>query len=81
MIAPLSEMRMVVEAMAKELSGTEHWYRCVNGPPFTVGECGMPMETSHCPQCGSAIGGQGHRSVDGVTHAGDIERDFGNVLL
>ncbi|KAI7531308.1 hypothetical protein KC331_g14182, partial [Hortaea werneckii] len=34
-----SEMRMVVAAMAKEFRGTGHWYRCVNGHPFTVGEC------------------------------------------
>ncbi|KAK1041494.1 hypothetical protein LTR74_018607, partial [Friedmanniomyces endolithicus] len=31
-----SEMRMVVMAMAKEFSGTGHWYRCANGHPFTV---------------------------------------------
>ena len=34
------EMRDVVSAMAREFSGTGHWYRCVNGHPFTIGECG-----------------------------------------
>ncbi|KAK5125065.1 hypothetical protein LTR85_001256 [Meristemomyces frigidus] len=76
-----SEMRMVVAAMATEFSGTGHWYRCVNGHPFTVGECGMPMQTATCPQCGARIGGTSHRAVDGVTHAGDIEREFGGLHL
>ena len=74
-----SEMRMVVAAMATEFSGTGHWYRCVNGHPFTIGECGAPMETAQCPQCGERIGGSGHQAVAGVEHAADIERDFANL--
>ena len=76
-----SEMRMVVAAMAKEFSGTGHWYRCANGHPFTVGECGMPMQLAKCPACGEGIGGQSHRPTAGVQHAGDIERDFGAMDL
>lgn len=76
-----SEMRMVVAAMAKEFSGTGHWYRCANGHPFTVGECGMPMERAMCPACGAPVGGQSHRPAEGVQHAGDIERDFGGMSL
>ncbi|KAK6397849.1 hypothetical protein LTR65_005097 [Meristemomyces frigidus] len=76
-----SEMRMVVAAMATEFSGTGHWYRCVNGHPFTIGECGMPMQTARCPQCDARIGGEHHQAEDGVTHAGDIERDFGGLHL
>lgn len=74
-----SEMRMVVTAMAGEFSGTGHWYRCANGHPFTIGECGMPMEQATCPACGSGIGGQNHRAVDGVQHARDIEERFGRL--
>lgn len=76
-----SEMRMVVAAMQGEFSGTGHWYRCENGHPFTVGECGMPMEATRCPQCDAPIGGRNHRSAAGVQHARDIERDFGDVSL
>ena len=35
-----SEMRMIVATMAKEFRGTGHWYRCRNGHPFAIGECG-----------------------------------------
>ncbi|KAH7090017.1 AAA domain-containing protein [Paraphoma chrysanthemicola] len=68
-----SEMGMVVRAMAKEFRGIGHWYRCANGHPFTVGECGMPMELARCPECDSGVGGQSHRPTEGVTRAADIE--------
>ncbi|KAI7227109.1 hypothetical protein KC330_g8546 [Hortaea werneckii] len=76
-----SEMRMVVAAMAKEFRGTGHWYRCVNGHPFTVGECGMPMQLALCPTCGEGIGGQHHRPTAGVQHANDIEERFGRMAI
>jgi hypothetical protein len=76
-----SQMRMVVAAMSKEFSGTGHWYRCANGHPFTIGECGMPMEATRCPQCGAPIGGQSHVPAAGVQSAGDIEREFGNLRV
>lgn len=31
------------------------------------------MELARCPECGSPIGGQGHRAVDGVTRAINME--------
>jgi hypothetical protein len=70
-----------VAAMSKEFSGTGHWYRCANGHPFTIGECGMPMETTRCPQCNAPIGGQSHVPAAGVQSAGDIEREFGNLRV
>ena len=73
------EKAAVFAAMSRDFSGTGHWYYCANGHPFTIGECGMPMQTSQCPQCGSPIGGHGHRPVDGVTHATDLERQFGGL--
>jgi len=76
-----TEMRMVFMAMSKEFSGTGHWYRCANGHPFTVGECGMPMQLALCPECGANVGGQSHRATDGVTHAHDIEEEFGGLRL
>lgn len=68
------EMQKVVAAMTREFRGTGNWYRCRNGHPFTVGECGMPMQTARCPQCGEVVGGQSHQAAEGVTRAGDIER-------
>ena len=76
-----SEMQMVFNAMAREFQGTGHWYRCVNGHPFTVGECGMPMQSARCPACGEGIGGRNHRSQEGVSSARDIEERFGSLHL
>ncbi|XP_061741549.1 E3 ubiquitin-protein ligase rnf213-alpha-like isoform X1 [Nerophis ophidion] len=39
------------------------WYYCPNGHPCTVGECGMPMTTRHCYDCGALIGGTNHKPV------------------
>ena len=70
------EKAAVYAAMATEFLGTGHWYYCVNGHPFTVGECGMPMQTSRCPQCGETVGGQSHQPAEGVQHAGDLEEQM-----
>ncbi|KAI1135213.1 hypothetical protein F5Y05DRAFT_185380 [Hypoxylon sp. FL0543] len=67
------EMRAVYQAMAREFSGTGHWYTCQNGHPFTVGECGMPMERAMCPECGAPVGGAHHAPAEGVRRAEDIE--------
>ncbi|CAF9929862.1 MAG: hypothetical protein HETSPECPRED_007476 [Heterodermia speciosa] len=75
------EKAAVYAAMASEFSGTGHWYYCENNHPFTVGECGMPMQTSVCPQCGAAVGGQSHQSVAGVVRATDIESQFGRLAI
>ncbi|KAM0712370.1 hypothetical protein Q7P37_011465 [Cladosporium fusiforme] len=71
------ELAAIKNAM---LSGPEgiathsgHWYNCVNGHPFAIGECGMPMELARCPECGEPIGGQSHEAVDGVTRARNME--------
>ncbi|KAL8857170.1 MAG: hypothetical protein Q9178_006225 [Gyalolechia marmorata] len=75
------EKAAVYAAMALDFRGTGHWYYCQNGHPFTVGECGMPMETSRCPQCGEAVGGQSHQAVEGVTRARDLDEHFGRLQL
>lgn len=79
--APVTnEERMaVLTAMAREFRGTGHWYYCENGHPFTIGECGGAVQLSRCPECGSAVGGQGHRTASGVIHAQDLEQRLGNT--
>ncbi|KAK1638074.1 hypothetical protein BDP81DRAFT_345795 [Colletotrichum phormii] len=67
------EMRAVYAAMSKEFSGTGHWYTCRNGHPFTIGECGMAMEQTVCPECNSPVGGRNHSSAEGVRHAAEID--------
>ena len=75
------EMKAAVAAMSQEFRGTGHWYFCFNGHPLTVGECEMPMETSRCPQCGETVGGRHHEAAEGVTHANDIEEQFGRMRV
>ncbi|PTB39704.1 hypothetical protein M441DRAFT_197320 [Trichoderma asperellum CBS 433.97] len=67
------EMQAVYKAMSRELMGTGHWYTCENNHPFTIGECGMPMEEARCPECGARIGGRNHQAVEGMRHAAEIE--------
>ncbi|KAL9631181.1 MAG: hypothetical protein Q9164_006026 [Protoblastenia rupestris] len=76
-----AEKQAVYQAMAQDFRGTGHWYYCENMHPFTVGECGMPMQTSRCPQCGAAVGGQSHSSVEGVTRATDLDEQFGRLRV
>ncbi|KAI3325376.1 hypothetical protein HD806DRAFT_446443 [Xylariaceae sp. AK1471] len=73
--APISveEKRAVWLAMSRELLGTGHWYTCQNGHPFTIGECGMPMEETSCPECGAPVGGQHHDIAEGVQHDEDMD--------
>ncbi|KAI1744928.1 hypothetical protein F4680DRAFT_455897 [Xylaria scruposa] len=54
------EKRSVWLAMSRDLRGTGHLYTCQNGHPFTVGECGMPMEEARCHECGAAVDGIYH---------------------
>ncbi|KAL8747727.1 MAG: hypothetical protein Q9190_000426 [Brigantiaea leucoxantha] len=75
------EKAAVYAAMAADFRGTGHWYYCANGHPFTIGECGAPMQTSRCPQCGAPVGGNHHRAVGGVTRATDMEEQFGRMRL
>ena len=81
--APItSEERMaVIQAMATEFHGSGHWYYCENGHPFTIGECGMPMERATCPECSAPVGGQQHQAVAGTRHADDLERGFRGLNL
>jgi hypothetical protein len=75
------EKRAVYAAMSQHFSGTGHWYNCANGHPFTVGECGMPMQEARCPQCGSPIGGLHHQPAEGVRSIDELEMTMGNLDL
>ncbi|XP_054702200.1 E3 ubiquitin-protein ligase RNF213 isoform X2 [Grus americana] len=56
---------IMAQARAWEGMATLRWYTCPNGHPCTVGECGRPMETSHCVDCGAQVGGEQHKSLPG----------------
>ncbi|KEP50889.1 NFX1-type zinc finger protein [Rhizoctonia solani 123E] len=50
-------------------SHTGHFYECVNGHPYVIGECGGAMQRSTCPECGAGIGGSNHAIDSGNRHA------------
>lgn len=53
----------------------------IDGHPFIVGECAMPMQTSVCPQCSAPTRGQSHQPVAGMTDIRDFEERFGTMVL
>ncbi|PGH32819.1 hypothetical protein GX50_04359 [[Emmonsia] crescens] len=75
------EMQAVVAAMRSEFRGTGHWYYCENNHPFTIGECGMPMQEATCPQCSARIGGNNHHAVEGVRPATELEIGLERLAL
>ena len=38
-----------------------HWFKCPNGHPYTIGECGGANQKSTCIECGAVIGGAHNR--------------------
>jgi hypothetical protein len=42
-------------------------YSCRCGFRYFVGECGRPMATARCPNCGNTIGGTNHNPASGNT--------------
>ncbi|EGZ19855.1 hypothetical protein PHYSODRAFT_298238 [Phytophthora sojae] len=67
------ELRAVKTAMQAEFQGSGHWYRCVNGHSYSIGECGMAMERTTCPECGALVGGANHVFVEGTAHDSDMD--------
>ncbi|KAG7401391.1 hypothetical protein PHYBOEH_001383 [Phytophthora boehmeriae] len=61
----MEEMKAIKTAMRAEFRGSGHWYRCVNGHSYSIGECGMAMEQTRCPECGAPVGGANHSFVNG----------------
>ncbi|KAF9272822.1 hypothetical protein BGZ74_005059, partial [Mortierella antarctica] len=56
-----TEKLEVFRAMQATLGGSGHWYRCQNGHTYVIGDCGMAMQESRCPECGAAVGGGSHQ--------------------
>ncbi|XP_066256208.1 NFX1-type zinc finger-containing protein 1-like isoform X2 [Euwallacea similis] len=49
-----------------------HWFKCPNGHPYAIGECGGAMEISKC-FCGATIGGTGHHLLSTNQLAGEMD--------
>lgn len=49
------------------------WYKCKNGHPYVIGECGGAMQEAKCPDCGETIGGANHALAAGNAHFGQAD--------
>ena len=56
------------------------WYKCPNGHAYTIGECGLPMEESICPECKEKIGGRDHVPLKSNKMV-DFEKDVKNNIM
>ncbi|NXQ87586.1 RN213 ligase, partial [Nyctibius grandis] len=59
------EVKRIFQASTPCSSRREALKRCPNGHPCTVGECGRPVETSRCLDCGAQVGGVQHKPLPG----------------
>ncbi|NXP49457.1 RN213 ligase, partial [Heliornis fulica] len=72
-LQPLRDLALhphVMQVKSSQSSVFHTWFvslltACPNGHPCTVGECGRPMETSQCVDCGAQVGGEWHRALPG----------------
>jgi len=70
------EQKMIVRTLRQynmDLSHGGHWYRCPNGHPFLIGDCGGAMQVSRCPECKAPIGGAAHSLLSGNTRDAELE--------
>ncbi|XP_038597897.1 E3 ubiquitin-protein ligase RNF213 [Tachyglossus aculeatus] len=56
---------LLAQALTWQWNGNVRWFRCSNGHPCMVGECGAPMERSRCVDCGVTVGGENHKADQG----------------
>jgi len=49
-----------------------HWFKCPNGHPYAIGECGRTMQVAKC-FCGEAIGGSNQDLLRTNQFAGEMD--------
>ena len=57
------------------------WYKCPNGHPYIIGECGLPMEESICPECKEKIGGRDHVPLKTNKMVNNFDIEIKNELM
>lgn len=67
----------ITDAERREIVGAfeltpGHWFKCQNGHPYIITECGGATQESNCNECGAPIGGRNHRLLHG-SHAGEMD--------
>lgn len=64
------ERVMIVKAMNLNKG---HWYKCINGHVYAIGDCGGAMESRRCPECDATIGGAQHTLAQGNSVATEMD--------
>ncbi|XP_063233035.1 NFX1-type zinc finger-containing protein 1-like [Bacillus rossius redtenbacheri] len=64
------ERREIVKAMGLKQG---HWYKCPNGHPYVITECGGAMQVGKCNECGADIGGQRHTLLPSNAVASEMD--------
>ncbi|KAL3140347.1 hypothetical protein ABBQ38_004611 [Trebouxia sp. C0009 RCD-2024] len=75
------EMKTIMAALMKGnadlagpgFTGQGHFYKCPNGHPYVIGDCGGANQTSVCPECRAGIGGSQHRLAAGNAASTDLQ--------
>lgn len=60
--------------------GQGHVYRCPNGHPYVIGDCGGAVTEANCFECGVRIGGSQHRVRSDNISVQDSMDDLGRML-
>ncbi|CAG9821989.1 unnamed protein product [Phaedon cochleariae] len=50
-----------------------HWFKCPNGHPYVITECGGAMQVSQCYECKAPIGGRNNRLLPGQEVATEMD--------
>nr|XP_034329289.1 NFX1-type zinc finger-containing protein 1-like [Crassostrea gigas] len=50
-----------------------HWFKCPNGHPYVIGDCGGATIESRCPECNATIGGGSHQLRRDNQFAGEMD--------
>ncbi|KAF6041607.1 hypothetical protein EB796_000120 [Bugula neritina] len=53
-------MREVIRVALQTNNENPTAYKCPNGHPYYIGNCGRPVFSTICPECGANIGGRGY---------------------
>lgn len=60
--ARLKERESIAAALGHSLD-SGHWYKHSCGYIYAIGNCGMAMVETKCPECQGTIGGSHHQSA------------------
>ena len=55
------------------------FYKCRNGHPYVIGDCGGATQTRRCRQCGEHIGGTQHRLDNSNAPHEEMQRMARNI--